>query len=214
LNPLLNRAVVWGLASTTFTCLLGHFYDFWTMRLFACWVLPPAGIVLGCIAYLNRKKSKGIQNPSTWIVQGTIGGIFAALIYDLFRLPFVMAGYPLFAVFPKFGQMLLAAESTDFGWAVQTAGWTYHFANGASLGMMYLAMQSQRSPRWMFWGAVLWASTVEILLLLTPYYSFFNLKLPFHLFIILTMSAHVVFGMALGWWCRRKISFEPVAVRV
>jgi hypothetical protein len=185
------------------------------MKVFACLVLPPAMLILGCIAYFNRKQSKGIQSPYTWIVQGTMGGIFAAIVYDLFRLPFVMAGYPLFAVFPKFGQMLLAAQPTDFGWAVQTAGWTYHFANGASLGIMYLAMVRSGSPRSMFLGAVIWASTIEVLLLLTPYYAFFKLELPFPVFIVLTMSAHVLFGMALGWWCRRKIvlSIAPVAIQ-
>lgn len=200
-----SRAGVWSLASMSFACLLGHFYGFWSMRLFACTVLPLATGLLVYIAYISRSHAHSAQNPSTWIVEGALGGIFAAVIYDLFRLPFVMAGYPLFGVFPKFGQMLLGAAPDDMGLAVQAAGWIYHFSNGAALGIMFLAMVTRVTPQTLFWGAVAWASAVEIFLLLTPYYGFFKLKLPFDTFIVLTLSAHLVFGIALGLWCQRRV---------
>lgn len=202
---LYSRAAIWALASTSFACLLGHFYGFWTMRLFGCTVLPPATLALVWIAWVSRAAERGAGSPFTWIVEGALGGVFAALIYDLFRLPFVLSGYPLFAVFPKFGQMLLGADPSDTGLAVQTVGWIYHFANGASLGIMYLAMQPRATRRAMFWGAVAWAGMVEALLLATPYYAYFQLKLPMSTFIALTLSAHIVFGLALGWWCMKRI---------
>jgi hypothetical protein len=63
----------------------------------------------------------------TGLLKVRLGGLFAAVVYDLFRLPFVLNGYPLFGVFPRFGQMLLGAAPNDFGAAVQIAGWIYHF---------------------------------------------------------------------------------------
>src|SRR4028118_2170438 len=203
---LFSRPVVWGLASLSFACLLGHFYELWSMRLFACLILPPATALLAYIAYAARHQPAGVQSPYTWVVQGALGGVLAAVIYDLFRLPFVLSGYPLFAVFPKFGQMLLYGTlNNDTGPAVQAAGWIYHFSNGAALGIMFLAMITRTSWRALFWGAIAWAAMVEVFLLLTPYYSFFQLKLPFPIFLALTFSAHIIFGLTLGWWCWRRL---------
>ena len=211
-TTLATRLTVWILASTTFLSLIGHFYGLWTMRMFACLALPPAAAALTFIACKARGEPRDVVSPYTWIVEGALGGVFAAIIYDLFRVPFVLAGYPLFAVFPKFGQMLLNADVSDTGAAVQAAGWTYHFANGASLGIMYLAMVRRASGHWLLWGAIAWASMVEIILLLTPYYTYFKLKLPFGIFIALTMSAHIVFGAALGAWCWLRLRHMKHAV--
>ena len=84
-----------------------------------------------------------------------------------------------------------------------------HFANGASLGIMYLAMVTRATSKRLFWGAVVWACMVEVFLLLTPYYSYFQLKLPFGTFLALTLSAHLVFGAALGLWCTWRLRARP-----
>jgi hypothetical protein len=42
------------------------------------------------------------------------------------------------------------------------------------------------------------------MLLLTPYASFFGLKLDAR-FLLLTASAHLVFGVALGLYCQRRL---------
>ncbi len=203
LTLLASRAVVFGLAFLSFACLLGQFFGLWTMHLFGCWVLPPATVALATIAYLSRHEPRGIASPHTWIVQGALGGIVAAVAYDLFRLPFVLAGIPLFKVFPKFGQMLLGESGP--AWLVQTLGWGYHFSNGAALGIMFLAMIPRAHPRLLLWGAVAWALVVEFTLLLTPYAKFFGLPLDAR-FIFLTLTAHLIFGIVLGAWCRRKVT--------
>jgi hypothetical protein len=181
--------------------LLGAFYRLWSMQIFACVTFPPAILALWWLASRDKSEPFG---PRRWIVEGALGGVFAAVVYDLFRVPFVLAGYPLFAVFPRFGQMLLNAASTDFGFAVQLTGWLYHFSNGAALGIMFLAMVPQPRRRTFFIGAILWALVVEALLLLSPYYKFFQLKLDAGTFLWLTLSAHAVFGIALGWWNARR----------
>lgn len=199
---LVERLVVWALASLSFTCLIGQFYALWPMSRFACLILLPATGILAAMAWHARKRPLSEQSPSVWIVQGAVGGVFAALIYDAFRLPFVLGGYPLFAVFPRFGQLLQGVSTkADPLLSDYLLGWLYHFSNGAALGIMFLAMMWSWSARTLIVGAICWAVCVEISLLLTPYYTFFQLKLPMSVFIVLTMSAHLIFGAALGWCC-------------
>lgn len=194
-----SRLTIFALAWLSFGCLLGQFYGLWTMRWFGCWVLPPATVLLVLTAYLHRGGARGLESPWTWIARGALGGVVAAVAYDLYRLPFVLSGAPLFNVFPRFGELLLGGAEPR--WLVQGLGWTYHFSNGASLGIMFLVMASCfRRPR-LVWGAVGWALLVETTLLLTPYASFFGLTLDAR-FLFLTASAHLVFGVALGWFCR------------
>lgn len=202
-----NRLLIFGLASLSFACLLGQFYGTWSMRTFAGSILLPATTLLAVIAIVAHDKKSG---PALWIIEGSLGGLIAAVAYDLFRLPFVLSGYPLFDVFPRFGQMLLGASPLDFSLPVQLTGWAYHFSNGAALGIMFLsivapAIRMKAVPRGLLWKGVLCAVGVEIILLLTPYYSFFKLKLDFATFLGLTLSAHIVFGLVLGWWCQRRL---------
>ena len=196
---LTSRAVVFVLAWLSFACLLGHFYGLWTMHFFGCWVLPPATALLIAIAYVAPR-------PRRWIIEGAIGGIVAAVAYDLYRLPYVLYGAPLFKVFPKFGQLLLGADGP--AWLVHSLGWIYHFSNGAALGIMFLALAIRPTRQTLFWGAVAWALFVEAALLMTPYATFFGLKLD-GWFLFLTASAHLVFGIALGLWFRFRLTSAP-----
>ena len=185
------RAITFLLAATSFACLLGEMYGLWPMRSFACIVFPPALIALAIVA----------RRRAPWIVRGALAGIIAAVAYDLFRLPFVLHGIPLFKVFPQFGEMLLG--STEPRWLVQLLGWTYHFSNGAALGVMFLALVPKPSAPKLFWGAILFALAVEMILLATPYPLFFGLALD-QRFIALTLSAHLIFGVVMGLWLRSR----------
>lgn len=203
-NMLILRAAAFGLASLSFACLLGEFYGMWSMKTFACFVLLPAIVALAAMATVWRKSaSEAKRELSTLIIEGTLGGLLAAVIYDVYRLPFVLNGYPLFKVFPEFGRMLLGANGPE--WLVQTLGWSYHFSNGAALGIMFTTALGRADRRVLFWGATGWAVVVEILLLLTPYRDFFKIHMPFPTFLVLTGTAHLIFGLTLGWWCMQRL---------
>ena len=87
---------------------------------------------------------------------------------------------------------------------VHTLGWAYHFSNGAALGIMFLAVASFFPRPHLFWGAVAWALFIEAMLLLMPYPAFFGLTLDAR-FLFLTASAHLVFGLTLGYYCHKRL---------
>ena len=171
------------------------------MRVFAGCVLFPATLVLIYLALTGQKQTRFI------IVQGALAGLIAAVVYDLFRVPFVLAGKPLFGVFPQFGQLLLYGQLVkgDQSLPVQLAGWAYHFQNGMALGIMAAAMISLAArPMARFWACIVWATGVEIFLLISPYYTYLGLHMPMNLFIPITLAAHLVFGAILGWYFARR----------
>lgn len=200
-----ERLLVWALASMSFACLLGQFYNWWTMRAFAGWVLLPCGVTLALLArpkYFPRSLARGFDARRA-ILHGALGGLVAAVAYDVFRLPFVMSGFPLFKVFPEFGRLLLGEGAP--AWAIQIAGWSYHFSNGAALGIMFAAMLPARMTRaQLLVAGAAWALLVEAILLLTPYRGFFQILMPAATFLWLTASAHLIFGLSLGaFWGRQ-----------
>jgi hypothetical protein len=143
---------------------------------------------------------------------GAVAGLVAACAYDVFRIPFVVAAIdqvgpewlrlPLFKVFPRFGAMILnqpfdaAMTDSQFTLAAHLIGWIYHFSNGIAFGVMYMALVGDASRRSWLW-AVLFATVLELAMLVTPYTSFFGIHMTTR-FVIVTFTAHAVFGVALG----------------
>src|SRR5206468_11714850 len=140
-------------------------------------------------------------------------GLLAAFAYDIFRLPFVFSQQwhltkvvppmPLYKVFPRFGAMLLGepTEQTSYSRTAQVLGWIYHFSNGVTFGVMYLALIGDAIRRTWLWAIIL-AVGLELAMLFTPYTSFFGIGLT-ALFVLVTLIAHLIFGVALGLFTRK-----------
>lgn len=220
-----SRAVVFALASSSIACLLTDFYKLCPMSCFTPFIFLPAFTVLWAFALFDRRRGDGHVWRAVWI--GLLGGLLAALAYDGFRLPFVFAKewgidavvppMKLFKVFPRFGAMVLGqpVEQPTYSLMVQIVGWTYHFSNGATFGVMYLALIGDaRQRHWA--GAVWFALGLELGMLFTPYPEVFGIPLTAR-FILVTLAAHAVFGVGLGhavrWLARRtrQIAFETLA---
>ena len=77
------------------------------------------------------------------------------------------------------------------------AGWLYHFSNGLTFGVMYLAMIGDATKRHWAWGVV-FAVGLELAMLFTPYPAFFHIPITSK-FVIVTLTAHLVFGAVMGW---------------
>jgi hypothetical protein len=155
-----------------------------------------------------------------------LGGLLAAFAYDVFRLPWVIGWVdnvgphwlrlPLFKVFPRFGAMILGlsytANQTDsqFPLIAHVVGWVYHFSNGISFGVMYMALLGDASRRTWLWGVAL-AAGLELAMLFTPYRFFFGIGLT-ALFVVVTLSAHVIFGIVLGVFARQPARWVGTGV--
>ena len=198
------------LAAASIWCLLAEFYGLCSMRTFTFAVLIPATIVLCAIALLDR--ARGDRRLWRAVIIGTIGGFAAACAYDIFRLPWVI-GYmnqvgpawlrlPLFKVFPQFGALILGQPlNQEFSLTAHVVGWIYHFSNGMTFGVMYMAVVGDAVRRSWLWAIVL-AVGLEIMMLVTPYTSYFAIGMT-ALFVAVTLSAHLIFGVALGLIARR-----------
>lgn len=135
---------------------------------------------------------------------------------------------PLFKVFPRFGALILgepieqgvksgpgSAWGAGYSLAAHLLGWAYHFSNGATFGVMFAALYVRRidapkhhgadapapRPRVNMWNTVAWAALmavgIEICLLISPYASFFSIHVTTR-FVVVTVIAHLIFGVVLG----------------
>lgn len=191
------------------------------MRTFTFAVLIPATVLLVVMAVIDR--IRGDRRLWRAVVIGTFCGFLAACSYDLFRLPWVIGAIdhigpdwlrlPLFKVFPRFGALILGqsfdgtTSDSQFTLSAHVLGWIYHFSNGMTFGIMYMAMIGDAGRRTWLW-AIAMAVALEILMLVTPYTGFFGIRMT-ALFVIVTLSAHTIFGITLGLssrWMNRTFS--------
>jgi hypothetical protein len=118
---------------------------------------------------------------------------------------------PLYKVFPRFGAMILAQPFTttqtnsEFTLLAHVIGWVYHFSNGITFGVMYMALIGDARRRSWWWGVAL-AVGLELAMLYTPYTSFFGINMTTR-FVVATLVAHLIFGIVLGIYARRAATF-------
>ena len=212
-----GRLVVFALAATSIWCLLAEFYGLGTMRAVTCFVSIPSLVVLAALAAIARVQGDG----RLWraVAIGSGAGLVAAAAYDVFRLPFVCADVwglegwlphlKLFKVFPRFGAMILGqpVEQPSYSRSAHLIGWAYHFSNGLTFGVMYLALVGDAARRPWGW-AVLLAIGLELGMLLTPYPGYFGIRLT-STFVVVTLAAHLIFGVVLGLSARRASAAWP-----
>jgi hypothetical protein len=195
------------------------------MRIFTPFIFLPAIVALFIAALFDRRRGNG----QLWraVMIGLVGGLLAAIAYDVFRLPFVFARewgiasivqpMALFKVFPRFGAMILGQpiEQESYSLTAQILGWLYHFSNGATFGVMYMAIIGDAARRHWAW-AILLALGLELGMLLTPYPHVFNIPVT-TCFVMVTVAAHAIFGVALGlavrWFATsprlRELNLQP-----
>lgn len=212
-----GRALIFVLSAASIWCLLAEMYGLCGMRGFFYGILLPATAALYGIAVLDR--FKGDRRLWRAVVIGSLAGLFGAVVYDIFRLPFVFSDawgmgrigipqMPLFKVFPRFGALILGEplEQASYSSVAHLLGWAYHFSNGATFGVMFVALYAgareaigaarTRKLHPIMW-ATLMAVGIELCLLASPYANFFNIHMTTR-FVVVTMIAHITFGLGLG----------------
>ncbi len=205
------RMAVFALTATSIVSLLVEFYNLCPMRQFTFFVFVPALVALTAIVAADILWGN-VQLTSA-VTIGLMAGFAATVSYDIFRLPFVFAHawhltwlvphMDLYKVFPRFGAMILGepVEQQKYSMTAQMVGWGYHFSNGLSFGVMYVAMLGNPARCGWGWG-VLMAAGLEAGMLFTPYPAVFGIPLTAR-FVEVTLTAHVIFGIVMGLVAQR-----------
>lgn len=125
------------------------------------------------------------------IAIGAVGGFLGVIAYDVARIPFVFAGYRIFAQNSSYGLWILDAPySTRFS---LVAGWMYHFLNGTLFGVMYAVFLRGRHWLW----AIVWAFLLETIALVSPYGPIYHITRSNFLMIV-AYYGHVAYALPLG----------------
>jgi len=123
---------------------------------------------------------------------GAVGGLLGTIGYDVARFPFALAGQRIYAPISAYGMWLananLSSRFTDI------LGWSYHFGNGITFGIMYALFM--RGRHWFF--AIVWAFTLETIALVSPFARIFYLSGNYSA-IGIAYLGHIGYGLPLGW---------------
>lgn len=183
------------LAGTSVASLLAWVFGFGRFSVWFWRLSAPGIVVLAVVAWRVARRGDD-ERLHLALVAGTIGGLLGTAGYDLFRLPFALAGYRLLAPIDSYGVLLLGAPSSSA--LTGFAGWAFHVSNGVSFGIAYAVVALGR--RW--WWGVLWAMVLETATVLTPFVDTYALRGKWAL-IAVAYAAHVFYGVPLGRWVER-----------
>ena len=99
--------------------------------------------------------------------------------------------YDQFKAISVFGVLITGQPASTL--QAQTAGWGYHFWNGASFGVMYALLRPQGGVA----TGLLWALGLQLLILWT-YPSLLQVRLDNPGFLVTSMVGHGLWGVVLG----------------
>ncbi|MEU4065746.1 hypothetical protein AB0F25_25555 [Streptomyces wedmorensis] len=159
---------------------------------FAAWfwaVTVPSLALLAAVG-LATARSARYRRLHTSLVVGTVGGLLGTLAYDVFRVPFLLTGYRLFAPIDSYGVLILDAGSSN-AWT-GLAGWVFHFGNGIGFGVCYAIVARGRPWYW----ALVWGLAIESIVVATPVAGVYALRGP--LLLAIAYGGHLAYGVPLG----------------
>jgi hypothetical protein len=171
-----------------------------SMAEFATRLLLPAIGVLGLVAAASRKWNPALSRS---ILLGAAAGALATIALEAIRIPGYLWGYMPGNLPRLMGVLLLDRFALGPSAASDVAGWAYHFWNGASFGILYVLVFGV-TRRWL--GA-LYGIAVGIGFMLSPVVvslgvGYFGLQYSLG-FPVVVLTAHVGFGLALGFLAGR-----------
>jgi hypothetical protein len=170
-------------------------HDFATV--YIPFIYVPALLALAAIAIYSRRRYPDIFRR---IVVGFGMGAVATLALDAVRASGVIHGWLPSDTPIMFGKM---ATGSDYFPLVYAAGLAVHYLNGANFGLFYAFVWGKResyvsAAAW----ATIWALILELGMMLGPpmgpMVGLFGLRFAWPQLFVLTLIAHVVFGIALG----------------
>ncbi len=168
---------------------------------FAAWYIPliylPSLVLLAVIALYSRNRYPDLYRR-LWVGFGM--GAVATIALDAVRQAGVIHGWLPGDTFVMFGKM--ATGSGNFS-VYYPAGILVHYLNGANFGLVYAFVFGKRKS---YVGAIGWATVWALLIELgmmigppvAPIAGPFGINFAWPQLFLLTLIAHVVFGVTLG----------------
>ena len=167
----------------------------WTLSFVS---LPALVVVVAIGVWAQRVARQPFFNR---LAVGVIAGFIATLAYDGVRLAIQETApldYDGFRSISIFGSLILSKPETALD--ARIAGWTYHFWNGISFGVMYALVAGP--ARW-YWGLA-WGMALEMMMI-GIYPVAFAIKRSDPAFLAISMTGHAAYGAVLGLtaerWC-------------
>ncbi len=166
----------------------------------AKYLLLPAVAVLIFIALLSWKSVPEIGRSIVW---GGLAGAIATIGLEIVRITGFRMGYMPGNLPRLMGVLLLDRFALGPSAASDLAGWVYHFWNGASFGIIYVLLFGA-ARRWI---GVLYGIALGLGFLVSPVVislgvGYFGLEFSKG-FALTVLSAHLAFGLALGFFTNR-----------
>jgi len=152
----------------------------------------------------------GVEDLSGQIGKGVLAGMISTIGLEIVReIGFHLGGMP--GDMPKLlGVLLLNQFAKGPDTISNIAGWSYHFWNGASLGIIYSVLFGRGRK----WGGIIYALLIGIGFMASPaviplgvgyFGSDFGIGFP-----ITVLLAHLALGTLLGWlvfkWNKENLS--------
>ena len=169
----------------------------------------PSLVILVAVAAYSKNHFPALANR---IWAGLGAGAVATFVLDFFRQMGVMHGWLATDTPIMFGKMILGPQAGAM--SVLLVGVIYHFLNGASFGVFYTIVWGK--AHW-WWGLV-WVLIVEVGMMtaspMAPIFGPFGSKTGGPAFFIITLLAHIGFGIMLGalaqHWVKHKGSISAL----
>ena len=183
------------LASVSGLAILAHVYWDMPMGLTVPFLVVPAGVILGAAILHRSSRHRRLAVFGDRVFIGAVSGFVASLAYDATRVLIVVLTPMQFNPFLSHGIFgeLITGRARDTLLA-QVAGWTYHFYNGATFGVMF----SMLRPSGGVWWGLGWGLVLEWIMFLV-YPAFLAVRVANPPFLATSMAGHGAWGLTLGW---------------
>jgi len=179
------------------------------LKIFATRLLLPAIAILVAVTLLSRKWEQAIARSVVW---GVLAGVLATIPLEAIRVSGYLLGFMPGNLPRLMGVLLLDRFALGPSTASDIAGWAYHFWNGASFGIIYVLFVGAARR----WAGALYGIAVGLGFMLSPVVialgvGYFGLQFSAW-FPVTVLTAHIAFGLALGFLAKRFLDSQRSAV--
>jgi hypothetical protein len=193
---MMRTAVVVLLCSTSVGALLADLFGIAEMSTFFWFVTVPG---LALLTGLGIRYSS--SDFGRMMRVGAVGGLVGTIGYDVFRIPFALAGQRIFAPIFSYGLLIdggpMSSPTSDL------FGWLFHVSNGITFGIAFAVVMARRHWRW----GVGYGLFLEAVAFLSPFTEIYGLTGRYGS-IAIAFAAHVAYGFPLGWMVWRLDSTD------